>query len=123
GGTCTLNGAGSFSHAAESCSDTVTDANSCSATTTGNITEPSAIDISSSHTPIACNGGLSTVTVSASGGTGTLNGAGSFSHAAGTYSYTVTDGNSCSASTLENTYEPSAIDMSPKHTQIACNCG
>src|SRR5207248_7609958 len=98
GGTCTLNGAGSFSHAAESCSDTVTDANSCSATTTGNITEPSAIDISSSHTPIACNGGLSTVTVSASGGTGTLNGAGSFSHAAGTDRKSVAEGKSGGAS-------------------------
>ena len=44
---------------------TVTDANSCTATTTGTITEPSAVMASSSNTAILCHGGNSTVTVSA----------------------------------------------------------
>ena len=102
GGTAPYSGTGTFSHAAGTYSYTVTDANSCTATTTGNITQPSAVTASSSNTPILCNGGSSTVTVSAGGGTGPYTGTGTFSHAAGTYSYTVTDANSCTATTTGN---------------------
>src|SRR5207247_2088571 len=102
GGTGPYTGTGTFSHAAGPYSYTVTDANSCTATTTGTISEPSAVTASSSETtPIACNGGNAVITVSASGGTPGYTGTGTFSHAAGSYSYTVTDSNGCPATSTE----------------------
>ena len=85
---------------------TVTDANSCTETTTGTITQPTARFASSSNTAILCNGGNSIVTVSASGGTGPYTGTGTFSVPAGTYSYTVTDANSCTATTTGTITQP-----------------
>src|SRR5205085_7323868 len=99
GGTGSYTGTGTFSHAAGTYSYTVTDANSCTSTTTGTITQPSAVDASSSNTAILCHGGDSIVTVSATGGTGAYSGTGTFSVPAGTYSYTVTDANSCISTT------------------------
>src|SRR5207245_6903306 len=109
GGTGSYTGTGTFSHAAGTYSYTVTDANSCTSTTTGTITQPSPIVPSSSNTAILCNGGNSTVTVSATGGTAPYTGTGSVNHAAGTYSYTVTDANSCTATTTGTITEPSAV--------------
>ena len=86
----------------------MTDANGCTATTSGTITEPTAVVASSSNTAILCNGGNSIVTVSATGGTGAYSGTGTFSHAAGTYSYTVTDANSCTATTTGTITQPSS---------------
>jgi hypothetical protein len=54
---------------------------------------------SSSATPILCFGDLSTVTVSATGGTPPYDGTGTFQVTAGTYTYTVTDANGCQAVT------------------------
>src|SRR5205807_10425724 len=82
---------GDHSVSAGTYSFTVTDANSCTATTSGNITEPSLVTAGSSHTPILCNGGSSTVTEAAGGGTPPYTSAGDHSVSAGTYSFTVTD--------------------------------
>jgi hypothetical protein len=101
-----------FSRSAGTYSYTVTDANGCTATTTGNITQPSALTASSSNTRILCNGGSSTVTVNASGGTTPYSGTGTFSRSAGTYSFTVTDANSCTATTTGNITQPSALTLS-----------
>ena len=111
GGTGPYLGTGTFSVPAGTYSYTVTDANSCTDTTTGNITQPSAVDASSSNTPILCNGGNSIVTVNASGGTGPYLGTGTFSHPAGTYSYTVTDANSCTDTTTGNIRQPTALTL------------
>src|SRR5439155_24166383 len=64
---------------------------SCTATTTGTITEPSAVTAGSTHTPILCNGGSSTVTVTAGGGTPPYTGAGDHVVSAGSYSFTVSE--------------------------------
>ena len=72
-------GTGTFSDPAGTYSYTVTDANSCTGTTTGNITQPTALIPSSSNTAILCNGGNSIVTVSATGGTPPYQGTGTFS--------------------------------------------
>jgi len=40
------------------------------------LTEPAAITATETHTPIACNGGTSTVTISATGGTAPYTGTG-----------------------------------------------
>src|SRR2546430_4763 len=109
------------SHAAGSYSYTVTDHNGCIKTTTGDITEPSAVVATSSNTAIQCNGDLSTVTVSASGGVRPYDCTGTFSHAAGTYSYTVTDHNGCIKTTSGTITEPSAVVASSSNTAIQCN--
>src|SRR2546430_2236695 len=121
GGTAPYSGTGTFSVPAGTYSYTVTDAKSCTATTTGNITQPSALTPSSSNTPILCNGGSSTVTVSATGGTPPYTGTGTVSRSAGTYSYTVTDANSCTATTTGNITQPSALAPSSSNTPILCN--
>jgi hypothetical protein len=123
GGTAPYQGTGTFSRPAGTYSFTVTDANSCTATTTGNITEPAALVPSSSNTAILCNGGNSTVTVSANGGTAPYQGTGTFSRPAGTYSFTVTDANSCTATTTGNITQPNAVEASSSNTAILCNGG
>src|SRR5204863_237963 len=94
------------SQAAGTYSYTVTDSKSCTATTTGDITQPPTLVPDSSNTEIFCHGGMSTVTVSATGGTAPYSGTGTFSHAAGTYSYTVTDSKSCPATTTRGIRHP-----------------
>src|SRR5207247_1912682 len=123
GGTRPYNGTGTFSDPAGTYSYTVTDHNGCTATTTGDITEPSAVVASSSNTAILCNGGNSTVTVSASGGTGTISGTGTFSVPAGPYSFTVTDANGCTATTTGDITQPSAVVAGSSNTAILCNGG
>src|SRR2546423_3590303 len=123
GGTAPYTGTGTFTVSAGSYSYTVRDAHSCSDITTGNITEPSAVVASSTHGAIACNGGTTTVTVSASGGTAPYTGTGTFTVPAGSYSYTVRDAHSCSDITTGNITEPDAVVASSTHGAIACNGG
>ncbi|MCX6296820.1 MAG: T9SS type A sorting domain-containing protein [Bacteroidetes bacterium] len=109
GGTGALAGTGIFTQTAGTTNYVVTDANGCSVNTDVIITEPSAIIPSSTYTAILCNGGTSTVTVTATGGTGTLTGTGIFTQPAGTVVYTVTDANSCTATTSPVITEPAVI--------------
>src|SRR5437870_11858287 len=51
------------------------------------------------------------MTVNASGGTAPYGGTGTVSRSAGTYSYTVTDANSCTATTTGNITQPSALTL------------
>jgi len=111
GGTAPYSGTGTASRSAGTYSYTVTDAHGCTATTTGTITQPSALSASSSKTAILCNGGSSTVTVSATGGTSPYSGTGTFSRSAGTYSYTVTDANSCTATTTGTITQPQPLSL------------
>ena len=52
---------------------------------------------SSTAGTIACNGGTTSVTVTATGGTAPYSGTGTFTVSAGAYSYTVTDANNCTS--------------------------
>ncbi len=99
---------------------TVTDINGCTATQVVTITEPPVLTVSlASQTNVTCNGGNDgSATVSASGGTGTLNyswaPAGGTAATAtgllmGTYTCTVTDSNSCSTTQVVTITEPTAI--------------
>src|SRR5947208_995100 len=97
--------------------------NGCTATTTGDISQPDALTASSSNTAILCNGGSSTVSVSASGGTQPYSGTQSFTHGAGTYSVTVTDSNGCTATTTGNIAEPTLLTASSSNTAILCHGG
>jgi hypothetical protein len=117
---------------------TVTDANSCTATATFNITAPSAISVNPvSQTNISCNGGSNgAASVSVSGGAGgysynwtpgnpTGDGTNSVSGlTAQGYTCTVTDANSCTATATFNITAPSAISVTPvSQTNISCNGG
>ncbi|WP_431241760.1 T9SS type A sorting domain-containing protein [Flavobacterium sp. P21] len=112
---------------------TVTDTNSCTATQSFTITEPDALTATAvSQTNIACNGsntGSATVGVSGgkpgysyswvpSGG----NSATAFGLSAGTYTVTVTDANSCTATQSFTITEPNALTATAvSQTNIACN--
>jgi hypothetical protein len=123
GGTAPYSGTGTFTVSAGSFSYTVTDANGCTATTTGSVSEPPLLTASSGATAIKCNGGTSTVTVSASGGTAPYSGTGTFTVSAGSFSYTVTDANGCTATTTGSVSEPPLLTASSGATAIKCNGG
>ncbi len=119
--------------AAGSYSVTVTDANSCTQTSTGNsVVDPTGITASASASAILCNGGSSTITVTASGGSGTLqyslNG-GSYQYgntfsgvlaSASPYIITVKDDNGCTQTTSVTVTQPAAISLSTVITQEKC---
>ena len=115
---------------------TVTDANSCTATQTFNITQPTALVVSAlSQTNISCFGGsngaasINTPTGGAGGysynwtpgnptGDGTVSVTGL---TAGTWTCTVTDANSCTATQTFNITQPTAISVSAaSQTNISC---
>jgi len=101
---------------------TVTDSKNCTTTTTKTITQPDLLVASSSATEILCHGGTSIITVSASGGTAPYTGTQNFSVSAGTYSYTVTDANGCSASTSIIITQPDVLLPNIVGTNI-CSSG
>ncbi len=68
-------------------------------TCSSNVTVISTLSASNTVGTIDCIGGTTTVTVSASGGTGPYTGTGTFTVGAGPYSFTVTDANGCTATT------------------------
>jgi len=123
GGTTSYGGIGTFTVTAGTHSYAVGDANGCSATTSITVTEPTVLTASSSSTSISCNGGTATVTVTGNGGTGPYTGTGNFTVSAGTYSYTVTDANGCTATTSITVTEPTLFTASITSTPILCNGG
>ena len=109
----------------------VKDANNCSATVTVSIAEPSLLTLSASKTDILCFGGTSTVTLSATGGTGayqfskdggtTFVSSNVFSGlAAGNYSFIVKDANECATTIAVSITEPSILSLSASKTDILC---
>ena len=89
---------------------TVTDANGCITTQNFTVTEPVALVGNSSVTnPILCAGGMATVSVSATGGTAPYIGTGSFSQSEGPQTYTVTDANGCTSTTISTITEPTPL--------------
>ncbi|HRT00569.1 MAG TPA: gliding motility-associated C-terminal domain-containing protein, partial [Bacteroidales bacterium] len=121
GGTAPYSGTGNFTVSAGTHNYTVTDANGCSANTSVNVTEPTPLTATATAGSILCNGGTTTVTVSASGGTAPYTGTGTFTVSAGTHNYTVTDANGCSANTSVNVSEPTALNISLNITNASCH--
>ena len=110
GGAGSYAGTGTYTVAAGNYTYTVTDANGCSSTTTISITEPTPIVANVSITsPITCNGGNAIVTATATGGTGPYTGAGTYTVAAGNYTYTVIDANGCSNNATITVTQPSPV--------------
>ncbi|MEI7735425.1 MAG: SprB repeat-containing protein [Ferruginibacter sp.] len=109
---------------------------SCNATATAvTVSQPTAITASAAAPAVLCNGGTTTLTVTASGGTGTLqyslNGGAYQSgntfivNAAGSpYVVTVRDANLCTGTTASVAVsQPSAITASAAAGTILCNAG
>ena len=89
---------------------TVKDANGCTQIETISITQPSSLlNATATAGIIACNGGTTTVTVSAAGGTAPYTGTGTFTVSAGTYTYNVTDANGVVDLVSVTVSQPSSI--------------
>ncbi|HOR59820.1 MAG TPA: gliding motility-associated C-terminal domain-containing protein [Bacteroidales bacterium] len=123
GGTAPYTGTGNFTRPSGTYSFTVTDAKGCTAETSITITQPTQLITSSTFTPILCNGGTSTVTVTATGGTGIYSGTGTYIENAGTYSYTVTDANGCTSETSVTISQPNLLVASSIANEILCYGG
>ncbi len=92
---------------------TVKDANGCTRSGNFSLTQPDGITVNAVQgSPILCNGGSTTVTITATGGTAPYTGTGTFTVSAGTYSYTVTDAAGASASRSITVSQPSVISVS-----------
>jgi gliding motility-associated-like protein len=106
---------------------TVIDANGCQKPITVNVTEPPLLQATAViTTPINCNGGLATVTVSAIGGTPGYTGTGTFQVAAVVNGLitTVTDANGCSQPVFLSITEPPLLVATALVTSpILCNGG
>jgi SprB-like repeat protein len=115
---------------AGSYSVTVTDANSCTASTSVTITEPSPPTLSETHVNVACFGNATgSIDLSVSGGTAPFTylwGDGPTTEdrsglSAGSYSVTVTDANGCTASTSVTITQPAAaLSLSETHVNVSC---
>jgi len=108
----------------------VTDANGCSANTSITVTEPDLLVATATAPAIACNGGITPISVSATGGTGSYYGAGvdiDYFYA-GDYEFVVTDDNGCEAYTTISITEPTALVVSNTTSDfngfgVSCNGG
>lgn len=99
---------------------TVTDNNGCTATRLYTITQPAALNITHNEGTISCFNGSTTITIGANGGTAPYSGTGNFTVSAGTYVYTVTDANGCTASTSIVITQPAQLSATGSNITIAC---
>ena len=126
-------GATASSLAAGTYTATVTDANGCTATQTFNLTQPTDITTTGTSTNVSCFGGNNgTASVTASGGTGSYTylwapSGGTASTAtglmAGTYTVTVTDANSCTATHTYTITQPTVLATTGTQTGVSCYGG
>jgi hypothetical protein len=123
GGTTPYIGTGSFTVFAGNYSFTVTDAAGCTSVASGIIAQPSAVVVTATPGTISCNGGTTSVVVSASGGVGPYTGEGTFTASAGNYSYTVTDATGCAGTATGTISEPTLLVANATAGTIACNGG
>ncbi|MFM2387977.1 MAG: hypothetical protein RL660_2734, partial [Bacteroidota bacterium] len=108
------------------------DSNAC-VDTLFNITlaNPTAISFTATATQINCAGGTGSATLAATGGTGAIaytQGAATVTSpitglAAGAYTFTATDANSCTASSTINITAPSAVALTASSINAQCNGG
>ncbi len=84
------------------------------------IIEPQPLAIQNSIMPIACFGGQAQVTITASGGTGSYNGTGTFSVPAGEFEATVTDIEGCSNSIQLTIAQPEQIVIDYLTQPLSC---
>lgn len=111
---------------------TITDALGCTRSLSWNITEPSALTVSSASTDVLCNGAATgTATITVNGGTPAYTYLWSQSSTsasvtnltAGTYSCTATDANGCTISASTTVSEPTAIVINLDSVNNPAACG
>jgi hypothetical protein len=100
----------------------------CTATSTPvTVTQPTLLVAAGSvTTPIATVGGSGVISITATGGTAPYTGTGTFNRTAGTYSFTVTDANLCTATTSVTINDPAACIITGVTAiagTITCNGG
>lgn len=108
-GTMPYVGTGTFAISAGSYDYIVTDDAGCADTVSFTITEPDALQLIPSNTPVLCNGGTSEVTLSATGGFGIYVFSGDGFYPAGIYAVSVTDDYGCSATQTITITEPDEL--------------
>ncbi|NCA24809.1 MAG: hypothetical protein EBS91_09465, partial [Betaproteobacteria bacterium] len=125
GGTPAYSGTGTFTVSAGTHTFTVTDQNGCQSSATITVNQPDPLVATASIVaPILCNGGQGVIEVIASGGTPSYTGTGNFNVSAGTYTYTVTDANQCTAQDIITITAPTPIVVTAVlTTAIQCNGG
>ena len=97
----------------------------CSATASKIITVKANPIAASTAGTIACNGGMTTITVTATGGTPSYTGTGTFSGItanASPYSYTVSDANGCTSTTAQTITQPATLIFTTVVTNVT-TCG
>lgn len=109
---------------------TITDINNCTVTGTVTITQPTPLLTSVSSGTIACNGGTTSATVTASGGTPNYTYAWGTTPvqtsptasglAAGTYSVVITDANGCTSVQSVSLTQPLALNVSAASSGAGC---
>lgn len=113
---------------------TVTDANSCTATSSTVVSQPTQLTAITGSSSASCfNACDGTTTVTASGGVPPYNFMWSdpmmqqtstaISLCAGTYTVTITDANACTATATATVTQPSTLSLSPSVTPVSCNGG
>ncbi|MES2285163.1 MAG: PKD domain-containing protein [Bacteroidota bacterium] len=126
-GALAITGGGTTNLLAGTYNYTVTDAKGCTATAQAIInTAPPILTLTASAAQISCFGGTGSVSLIASGGTGTLTitGNDTTNLVAGTYNYTVTDANGCTANASATiNAAPSVVSLTATATQITCFAG
>jgi gliding motility-associated-like protein len=108
----------------------VTYSGQCSASATINVPQPSPVVLTTTQVNLICNGiSTGSIDLIPTGGSAPYsyswnNGANTqdvTNLAAGTYTVTVTDANSCQSTTSATLIEPTAIQISPAITDVLCN--
>ncbi|MFN8299670.1 MAG: choice-of-anchor L domain-containing protein [Chitinophagales bacterium] len=111
---------------------TVTDNSSCTASASVTLTQPAVLSATNTATNVNCNGGATgAITVTVAGGTSpyTYNWGGGITTqnrtglTAGTYTVTVTDNQSCTATTSATITQPAVLAATETHTNVSCNAG
>ena len=121
GGTLPYTGVGTYTAMAGIHSYTVLDLNGCMATTTLLVTEPTQLVAAVSPGTVLCNGGSTTLTVSATGGNGPYSGIGVYSVSSGSYTFVVNDATGCASSTSLTVNEPSPVVLNLVADSILCH--
>src|SRR4029077_14024636 len=121
GGTAPYTGDGAQTVSAGPYNFTVTDAHGCSTVVSDNTSQPDTLTASKTEGTIACHGGTTTVTITASGGTAPYTNDGAHTVSAGPYSFTVTDANGCTATVTGTISEPPTLTAGKTEGTISCH--
>jgi parallel beta-helix repeat protein len=117
-----INGTPSFNNLASGIyTISCTGGNACVYTTSITISQPPSITITASATDILCNGGTTNITLTTYGGTGIINTSPSTNNLiAGTYTFTATDVNNCTGSTVVTITQPAILSTTLSLSDVSC---